>query len=175
MAVTKAAKVELLAELKEKLGSCTSVMFAHYIGMKVADVSELRRTLKGAKAEMKVGKKTLMQIASKELNLPSISDDMLDGPVACIFSFGDPLSGAQIAFKFAKDHPQVELIGGIFEGKLMTKEQANAFARIPSRDVLLTMFVGMLRSPLQSFASMCASPLSSFARSLSEIAKKKST
>ncbi len=173
MAVTKVQKAELLEELKKKLKECSSVMFAHYIGMKVADVSELRRTLKGAKAEMKVGKKTLMQIATKECNLPALSDEMLSGPVACIFSFDDPLTGAQIAFKFAKDHPQVELIGGIFEGKLMSKDEASAFAKIPSRVVLLTMFAGMIRSPLQNFASICSSPLQSFARGLSEMAKKK--
>jgi len=162
MAVTKAQKVEILTELKDKLQQAKSIMFAHYIGMTVANVSELRGDLKKGNAEMKVAKKTLMKLATRELNMPEPSDEMLDGAVACIFSFEDPLTGAQIAFKFAKKHKQVELIGGIFDGKLISKEEAIAIAQIPGREGLLGMFAAMINTPL-----------SSFARGLSELAKMK--
>ena len=162
MAVTKAQKVEILADLKKKMQDSKSIMFAHYIGMTVADVSTLRGTLKKGKSEMKVAKKNLMRLAARELNLPEVPEETLDGAVACIFSFEDPLSGAQIAFKFGKTHKQVELIGGIYEGKLISKDEARALAQIPSKEVLLSMF-----------AAMCIGPLSSFARGLSELAKMK--
>ena len=142
------------------------------MGMTVGDVSELRRKLKEGKAEMKVAKKTLMRIAAKDLGLPEVTDDSLDGAVACIFSFDDPLSGAQVAFTFAKDHPQVELIGGIFEGKILSKGDAVAMAKMPSRQILLATFMRMIRSPLYSFASMCNSPLTGFARIVGELAAK---
>jgi large subunit ribosomal protein L10 len=162
MALNKAQKTAQLTELKDKLGKSQSVIFAHYIGMTVSDVSDLRAQLKKEKSEMKVAKKTLMQLAAKELNMPEISDEALNGPVACIFSYEDPLSGAQIAFKFAKTHPQVELIGGVFEGKILTKEEAVRLAKIPGKLQLLGMFAAMINSPL-----------SSFARGLSELAKQK--
>lgn len=162
MAVTKAQKTEILADLKDKLQKAKSVMFAHYIGMTVADVSELRSNLKKQNAEMKVAKKTLMQLAAKELNMAEPPDELLDGAVACILSYEDPLTGAQVAFKFAKTHKQVELIGGIWEGKLISKEQAIQIAQIPGREALLGMFAAMINSPL-----------SSFARGLSELAKMK--
>ncbi len=162
MALTKAQKTEQLNELKEKMKDAKSVMFAHYIGMTVSDVSDFRKQLRDKKSEMKVAKKTLMQIAAKDLNLPEISDDLMDGPVACIFSYDDPLTGAQIAFKFGKDHPQVELIGGVFEGKIMNKEETIRLAKIPGKTQLLGMFM-----------AMCNGPLSSFARALNEIAKQK--
>ncbi len=162
MAVTKAQKTEILADLKDKLQKAKSVMFAHYIGMTVADVSELRSDLKKQNAEMKVAKKTLMQLAAKELNMAEPPDELLDGAVACILSYEDPLTGAQVAFKFAKKHKQVELIGGIWEGKLISKEQAIQIAQIPGREALLGMFAAMINSPL-----------SSFARGLSELAKMK--
>lgn len=164
MAVTRAKKTEQLQELKEKWQKSQSVMFAHYIGMTVSDVSALRSKLRESKAEMKVAKKTLMQLAAQELKQPEIAEEMLDGAVACIFSYEDALSGAQIAFKFSKDHPQVELIGGVFEGKLLTKEEAVRIAKIPGKQQLLGMF-----------AAMCNGPLSSFARGLSELAKQKET
>jgi large subunit ribosomal protein L10 len=162
MALTKAQKTEQLNELKDKMSKAQSIIFAHYIGMTVGDVSDLRNKLRETKAEMKVAKKTLMRIAAKELNMPEVTDESLDGPVACIFSFDDPLSGAQVAFKFSKDHPQVELIGGIFEGKMMTKEEAVRLAKIPGKQQLLGMFAAMINSPLVSFAI-----------GLNEIAKQK--
>lgn len=162
MAVSRAQKVQLLADLKDKMSKAQSIMFAHYIGMTVSNVSDLRAKLKEGKAEMKVAKKTLMQIAAKDLNLPELSDEVLEGPVACILSYEDPLSGAQIAFKFSKANPQVELIGGVFEGKLLTKEEAVAIAKIPGKQQLLGMFAGMINTPLISFAI-----------ALKEIAKQK--
>ncbi len=172
MAVTREQKAEQLKELKDKFTTASSVIFAHYIGMNVTDVSDLRKQLKTQGAEMKVAKKTLMAIAAKESNLPELQEDTLDGPVACIFSYQDPLSGAQIAFKFSKDHPQVAFLGGMFEGKLLSKQEAMDLATIPSRQVLLAIFASMIRSPLVKFASMMNSPLTGFARALSELEKK---
>jgi large subunit ribosomal protein L10 len=123
---------------------------------------------------MKVAKKTLMQLAAKEQGLPELEDKSLPGAIACIFSFEDPAIGAQVAFKYAKDHPQVSFVGGMFEGKILTQSDAKTFATIPSKQVLLATFAGMLQSPLRSFASMCNGPLTGFARAMSEVAKKKS-
>lgn len=162
MALTKQQKADQLAELKEQMQKAQSLILTHYIGLKVSEVSDLRAKLKKENAEMKVAKKTLMQLAAKELGWPEIPDEALDGAVACIFSFQDALSGAQVAFKFGKKNPKVELIGGVFEGKLLSKKEAMALGQIPSKLALLSMF-----------ASMCNSPLTSFARGLSELAKQK--
>jgi large subunit ribosomal protein L10 len=172
MAVTRIQKEALLKELTEKCESAESIIFAHYIGLNVADVSALRKELKKANAEMKVAKKTLFQLAAKNTGLPEVADEALNGPVSLIFSFADPLSGAQVAFKFAKDHNQVALIGGIFDGKLLTAAEAVELAKMPSRTELLGKFMMMLNSPLTSFAGMCSSPLSGFARALSQMADK---
>lgn len=175
MPVTRAQKEAQLTELKEKMAKAQSMMFAQYIGLTVSEAGELRQKLREANAEMKVAKKTLMRLATKDAGLPEIVEKNLEGPVACIFSFSDPLSGAQVAFKFAKDHAQVKLIGGIYNGKLLTKEDAVEMAKMPGREQLLAMFAAMLQSPLVSFASMCSSPLTGMARGLSELAKKKET
>ena len=173
MALTRIQKEQQLKELTDKFQSAESIMFAHFIGLNVGDVSALRRALKEKNAEMKVAKKTLMKIAAKKMGLPEIPDSTISGPVSCIFSFSDPLSGAQAAFAFGKDHGQVKLLGGLFDGKLLSKDEALELARMPGRDVLLATFASMIRSPLTTFAGMCASPLSGFARALSELSKQK--
>ncbi|MBT7337437.1 50S ribosomal protein L10 [Candidatus Peregrinibacteria bacterium] len=172
MALTKEQKADQIKKLTVQLKDAESVMFSNYIGLNVADVSEFRNKLREGNAEMKVAKKTLIQRACKEAGLPEIPQDDLTGPVACIFSFEDPLSGAQIAFKFAKKHDQVVLVGGVYDGKVLTKEEATELAKMPSRDQLLAKFVGMLQSPLNSFASLCTSPLGGFARALDQMADK---
>lgn len=172
MALTKDQKTAQVQEVADKLKDAQSVMFSHYIGLSVADVSSLRNKLRENGAEMKVAKKTLIALALKEAGYPEIGPDDLDGPVACIFSFNDPLSGAQTAFKFAKDHDQVALVGGVFDGKILSADEAKELAQMPGREELLAKFVGMLRSPLVSFAGMCSSPLGGFARALDQMAEK---
>ncbi len=172
MALTKDQKQAQVKDLKEKMSSASSIILAHYIGLSVGEVSDLRSQLRECEAEMKVAKKTLMKIASKEAGLPEFTEESMEGPVSLILSYGDALSGAQTAFKFSKDHDQVQILGGLYDGKILTKEEAIELAKMPSRDVLLATFVGMIRSPLVSFAGMCNSPLSGFARALSELADK---
>ncbi len=175
MAVTRQQKEAQVAELKDKMSKASSVIFTQYIGLTVTDITKLRSQLRKEKAEMQVAKKSLIQIAAKLANAPEISDEMLPGPIACIFSMGEPTVGASVAYKFAKDHAQVKLIGGIFSGKILSKNEANEMAVIPSRLVLLATFASMCQSPLVSFASACSSPLTGFARLLDEIAKKKAS
>jgi large subunit ribosomal protein L10 len=172
MALTKDQKTAQVKELTTKLKDAQSVMFGHFTGLSVGDVSDLRNQLRENGAQMKVMKKTLIKLAFKEAGLPDIEPKEIDGAVACIMSFEDPLSGAQTAFKFSKDHDKVTLVGGVYDGKLLTAEESMELAKMPGREQLLGMFVGMLKSPLVNFAGICSSPLSGFSRALDQMADK---
>jgi len=104
MAITKQQKATQLADLTDKMKKAESVIFSQYSGLTVTEIGEMRQKVREANAEMKVAKKTLMRLAAKAAGLPDVSREAMEGPIACIFSFTDPLSGAQAAFKFAKDH-----------------------------------------------------------------------
>ncbi len=173
MALTRKQKEDQVQVLTDKMKNASSVIFTHYIGLTVSSVTKLRGQLRKEDAEMQVAKKSLIQLAAKGANAPEISDDMIPGPVACIFSFKEPTSGASVTFKFGKDHPQIKLIGGIFDGKILSEAEAGAMATIPSKLQLIGMFMSMCNAPLTQFASAISSPLTGFARALSEIAKKK--
>ena len=172
MTLTRTAKAARVQNLAEKWTKAKSILFTHYMGLTVGDISQLRRELKEHHAEMTVAKKTLLRLAAEKAHAPCPDEAALPGPVACIFNFADPLTGAQIALAFSKVHPLVALIGGIFEGKILTKEEAIALANIPSHTTLLALFANMLRAPLQTFASLCHSPLQQFAFATGELAKK---
>lgn len=173
MALTRDQKKMQVTDLTKKMENASSIIFAQYLGLTVSNITKLRSDLRKEKAEMQVAKKTLIQIAAKDAKLPEIADGTLPGGVACIFSTTEPTAGASIAFRFAKNHPQIKLVGGIFDGKLLTAAEANDLATIPSRLQLLGIFAAMCSAPLVQFASACTSPLTGFARALSEIAKKK--
>ncbi len=173
MALTRKQKEDQVKDLTDKMKNASSVIFTHYIGLTVSSVTKLRGQLRKENAEMQVAKKSLIQLAAKAANAPEVSDDMLPGPVACIFSFKEPTSGANVTFKFGKDNPQIKLIGGIFDGKILSATEATAMATIPSKLQLIGMFMSMCNAPLTQFASAISSPLTGFARALSEVAKKK--
>jgi len=162
-----------LSKLADALKKATSVMFAQYKGLNVDSISRLRKQLKERDAEMQIPKKTLLKIALENHKLPLPDDQSMDGPIAAIFSYSDPLTGAQLTHTFSKDYPQIVLTGGIFEEKLLSQKDAVAFAKIPGREVLLATFAGMMQSPLIRFAGCIGSPLQSFARAASELAKQK--
>src|SRR3989344_161064 len=100
MALSREQKTAQVADLRQKFEKAGSVIFTNYLGLTVAQVSDLRRKLKEKKAEMKVAKKTLIRIAAKEAKVPEPQDEHLPGDIACIFSFGDPIAGPQTDFAF---------------------------------------------------------------------------
>ncbi len=173
MALSRSQKEDQVKVLTDKMKNASSVIFTHYLGLTVADITTLRSHLRKEEAEMQVAKKSLIQIAAKNANAPEVDDSIIPGGVACIFSYKEPTAGAAITHKFAKDHPQIKLVGGIFDGKILSAQEASSMATIPSKLQLLGMFMSMCNSPLTQFASAVSSPLTGFARALSEISKKK--
>ncbi len=173
MALSRQNKEKQVQELAEKMKNASSVIFANYQGLSVAAITKFRQELKKEDALMQVAKKTLIKISAKEAGAPDIDLESLSGDIACIFSTGEPTAGAAVAHKFSKDNPAVKLVGGIFSAKILSANEAKALATIPSKQVLLATFMGMVRSPLVSFASALSSPLTGFARAMAELAKKK--
>lgn len=172
MALNRTEKAQLTQNLTEKWKQASSILFTHYIGLSVANISRLRCQLKMVDAEMKVAKKTLLRLAAANLKHPFPEERDLPGPVACIFNYADPLSGARIAFAFGKEHPQVQLIGAIFEGNIFAGPAAISLAQIPPRPTLLKTFAGLCQAPLQHFTTVCNSPLQSFTIALQERSKQ---
>lgn len=173
MALTREQKQAQVAELKKSLEETKSLIFMHYRGLSVAQVDELRGKMLEKNAKMKVIKKTLYRIAAKEQGWPEVGEDALDGPVALVLSFEDAMSGAKVAYEFGKSNDAVKLIGGVMNGKVLSKEEALELAKMLSHEEMLAKFATMLRAPLQNFASMAGDPLRSFARGIKQYAEKR--
>ena len=169
MALTRDQKVVQLQGLKDALSKAKSVVFMQYAGTSVEAISQLRTKLYEKKAEMKVGKKTLFRIAAKEAGLPDVTDEHAPGPIAYVFSFEDEMSGAKVALEFRKISDKVNLVGGVLNGRILSKAAAVELGKMLSHQELLAKFASLLRAPLVQFAGMCQSPLSTFASGLREL------
>ena len=132
-------KQVVIDEIKEKFTNAKSVVLFDPRGLKVSEVTELRRNLRESSSDYKVYKNTLVKRALMESGLEL--DSYLEGPTAISFS-SDELAPVKIVSEFAKNHEALELKAGVVEGKVATLEDLKSYAAIPSREGLLTMLAG---------------------------------
>ena len=132
-------KKAVVKEIKDKFDNAKSVVLFDARGLKVSEVNELRRKLKETDSEYKVYKNTLTKRAVDETDYDLAS--YLTGPTAISFS-SDELAPVKIISEFAKTHEALEVKAGIVEGKVANIDELKEYAKIPSREGLLTMLAG---------------------------------
>ena len=144
-----ARKEEIVNEIKDRVESSSSVILFDYRGLTDSEITELRRKLREEESSYKVYKNTLTKRAFDKLSVNL--DDCLEGPSA-IATSNDAIAPIKVLADFAKDHPALELKGGIVEGKVTQLDELKALASIPSRDGLLTMFAAGLMEHVKNVA-----------------------
>ena len=149
------AKVELkqpiVQEISEQIKDAQSVVVVDYRGLTVAEDTQLRKQLREAGVAYKVYKNTLVNFAIKGTDFESLSD-VLEGPNAFAFSTTDATAPARVIAKFAKTAPALEIKAGVVEGTFYDADGMKAIATIPSREELLSKFLGSIQSPITNFA-----------------------
>ena len=142
-------KQTLVSEIKEKLAASTSIVVTDFRGLRVDEVTELRNKLRSEGVEYKVLKNNLVRRACAESGIEGL-EEVLKGPTAVAFS-ADAVAPAKIIFEFLKKHKNLEVKGGLLEGKAMNVEQLDALAKIPSKEVLLSQLVGVFVTSMRNF------------------------
>lgn len=150
MPQTKEQKKKVVEELKEKIAKQKIVIFADFTGLKVKELSNLRKQLKKADAELKIAKKTLSKIAFKEGGL-EIDTKKLEGEIALIFGYKEELPTAKMVYQFSQENPALKILGGFLENKLREAKEIIALAQLPSREELLARLVGSISAPVSNF------------------------
>ena len=149
------AKVELkqpiVQEISEQIKDAQSVVVVDYRGLTVAEDTQLRKQLREAGVAYKVYKNTLVNFAIKGTDFESLSD-VLEGPNAFAISTTDATAPARVIAKFAKTAPALEIKAGVVEGIFYDADGMKAIATIPSREELLSKFLGSIQSPITNFA-----------------------
>lgn len=165
-------KGQAIAELKEKFSKAKAVILTDYKGMSVAELSELRRLLRGGGLDYRVVKNTIARIAAKDTAI-SAAQDAFEGPIGIAIGYDDPVLAAKRVTEFSKKNEKLKLCGGVIEGKLYGVEEVKAIAGLPPREVLLSMLAGVLQAPLSNLAGALTATVSSFAYAMNAVKTKK--
>lgn len=165
-------KKQVVAEMKEKFVNAKSVVITDYRGLDVAEVTELRKRLREAGVEYKVVKNTLLKIAAQEAGIEGV-DDFFKGPTAVAFGVEDAVTPAQVIYKFAKDHDDLEIKAGVLEGQLIGFDQVKALADLPSREVLLGQVASAFQAPIAGLVNVLQGPIRKLGYALEEVRKLK--
>ena len=148
-------------------GSSAAVV-TEYRGMTVAEISTLRRTLRQAGADYKVFKNTLVKRAIAGTPVEPMAE-FLEGPTAIAFVSEDISAVAKKLRDFAKDTPSLVVKGGVLDGRALSVKDLLALADLPSRDVLLAQFAGLIAQPMRQMASLMKAVPQNFAYGLSAL------
>jgi len=153
MALTKAQKQKILEDLKDKIAKQKAMIFVDFTGLKVKDLSNLRKKLKAANSELKVAKKTLLGLVFKKAGL-EIETKKMKGEIALIFGYNDGLSLAKMIYQFAEANPNLKILGGFFEKKFQEAEEIITLAQLPTREELLVKLVGTIFAPVSNLVNV---------------------
>ena len=165
-----ANKEASVAELTNLFESSTAVLLTEYRGLTVAQLKQLRNSIR-QDAEFAVVKNTLTKIAANNAGITSLDDD-LKGPSAIAFVHGDPVSVAKGLRAFAKAHPLLVIKGGFFDGNPLSADEVNKLADLESREVLLAKLAGAMKASLFGAAYLFNAPLSKAVRTVDALREK---
>ncbi len=164
-------KVAVVDEVRTRLSEAPSVVITEYRGLSVAELAELRRSLRSVGGSYKVFKNTLARRAADELELDI--NELLIGPTALAFTEttpegdpGDVVEVAKVIRDFAKDHENLVVKGGVLDGQPVDAAMMAKLADVESREVLLAKLAGGMAAPMVKFAGLLQAVPRNFAYAL---------
>lgn len=173
MVLSKDSKKEILKDLIAKLKESKGVVLTDYQGMNVSQISRLRNELKEKKVEFKIVKNTLIEKASKELNVDDLTKDLI-GCTAMAFCSDDGIAPARLLKEyFKKNKIDLKIKSGLIDGRVFSPEKIIEIASLPSKNVLIAQMINGVKSPLYSLVFILQGPLRGLIYTLEAVKKQK--
>jgi large subunit ribosomal protein L10 len=163
-------KAETVKSLNGLFADAGAVVVAHYTGMTVAQMGDLRLRLRKAGASFRVAKNRLAVRAVEGTQANGIAD-LFKGPTGIAYS-KDPVAAPKVLVAYAKENAKLKILGGIAVGSVLNPEGIKALAELPSLDQLRAKIIGLLQAPATKIAGVLQAPAGQLARVLSAHAKK---
>jgi large subunit ribosomal protein L10 len=163
-------KAETVKSLNGLFADAGAVVVAHYTGMTVAQMGDLRLRLRKAGASFRVAKNRLAVRAVEGTQANGIAD-LFKGPTGIAYS-KDPVAAPKVLVAYAKENAKLKILGGIAVGSVLNPEGIRALAELPSLDQLRAKIIGLLQAPATKIAGVLQAPAGQLARVLSAHAKK---
>ena len=148
MAVTRAKKIEQVETLSRDLQKVTTVIVTTYTKLTVAQDYELRKLLRSSGAKYAVVKNTLAELAAKGTKVEKALTG-LSGVTSIAYTEGDPVALAKALSKYAKDNPAFTFKAGVVEGRVISVQEIESLATMPSKEEIYSKLLFLLNAPAQ--------------------------
>ena len=153
MALTREKKSEQVQELGSELKKISSMIVATYTKLTVAQDYELRKTLRSSGAKYRVVKNTLAERAAKGTKAEEVLKD-LSGVTSIAYTEGDPVALAKALSKYAKDNPALSFKAGVVEGRVISIQEIESLATMPSKEEIYSKLLFLLSAPAQRLVTV---------------------
>jgi large subunit ribosomal protein L10 len=151
----KAEKITHAEELKTQLANVSTVILSTFQGITVEQDTKLRRAVEAAGGNYEVVKNTVAERAAAGTPAQDLLKG-LKGTNSIAFTTADPVALAKILTKVAKDVPAFKFRAGWVEGRVISIQEINQLAALPSKEELISKIMFLLNAPAQRIATALA-------------------
>ena len=168
--MNKEKKQSYISEMTTQFDKSEAVIVAHYQGLTVSQLDELRAKMREHGIIFKITKNRITKLALEQTKCKEISN-LFTGPTAIAMS-EDAITSAKILTKFSKENSNLKILGGIMGDEILDVAAVQNVATLPTLDEARAKIVGILRSPAQKLATILLAPATKIAILASEKSKK---
>lgn len=147
---TIAKKQQEVQVVAEKIANAGSTVFVDYLGLTVAEVTELRKKLHTENCDMKVVKNNILRRASNQAGYSDVEQHLV-GPSAIITS-QDEVTASKLVYGFLKEHQKLSVKVGIVDGQVLNESELKALSSLPNKDGMISMLLSVLQAPIRGLA-----------------------
>ncbi len=164
--MNRTEKQEQVDAMRERFAAAGTAFLVDFQGLTVEHDTDLRNQLRQAEVDYRVVKNRLALLALGDTPLAGLGDHF-QGPTAVALSQGDPAAMAKVLVDFAKDHPALEIKGGVLEGgQEMDAAAIEALSKLPSLPALRAMLLSAINGPAGKLVFILSEPGRGLAASL---------
>jgi large subunit ribosomal protein L10 len=164
-------KSATIQEIAAQIEGAEAIFAVDYRGISVPQAAELRTKLREADSSFRVVKNRLTKLAATQVGEDRLAD-LLVGPTALTFVRGDTAAAAKAITTFNKQHNVLTFKGGLMGEVVLDEAGFTAIAKLPSREVLIGQFAGLVASPITGIVRGLNALIQGLATQLGQIADK---
>ncbi|QQR80843.1 MAG: 50S ribosomal protein L10 [Deltaproteobacteria bacterium] len=172
--MNKEQKFAVSGAFSEKIRGAKAIILAEYRGLKVSQLTEIRREFRKNDCELKVVKNRLAKKAMEGSEW-AVLDGHMKGPLAIAIAMKDPVVLAKTLTKFAESNEALKLRAGCLNGKVLNVKEIDALSKLPSKEELYAKMLGTLLAPIQGVVRTLNGVPQKLAIALKEISQKKAS
>ncbi|MDQ1327347.1 MAG: large subunit ribosomal protein [Candidatus Poribacteria bacterium] len=165
-------KQAIIDEISDKLGSAKMAILTEFQGLNVAEMTELRKTLRKAEIDYKVYKNTLVGMAAQQLGITGIDKYLVGSTALAIIKKDELASPTKLLKDFSAKHQNLKVKAGILNNKVIAPDGVISLINMPTREVLISMVLGGMKAPMTKLMGVLQAPIRDFMSVLKNLADK---